>query len=599
MNQKIAHICTSGISHKIMGDKLRLLQQQEGVQVTFISSPEGVDAELMKEKAYPFEWKLLPMARSIQPVADLRSILAMYKLFRRERYDIVHTHTAKAGLIGRIAAKLARVPVVIHTSHGLPFYEGQPRKTYWLYKMLEKFGAACCDALASQNEEDAGVLRKLAPWRPVFVEGNGVDLKHLDELAGSVTPEQTAALRRKHGIDREEKVLFMAARFEPVKDHSLLLDALSELKRVGALNWVTVLAGQGPLEAEIKLQAEMSGLEDDVLFVGQQSSIIPWLVMADAVTLTSEKEGIPRSLMEAMALSKPVVATKVLGTRELVAHAETGLLVPYRDSMQLGEALAAMMNTPEARKRMGDAGRRRIEAAFTEARVVERLMRLYRSTKVQVDRSRGLGARLNAFGKRLFDLIASVPAALLLSPVMLVVALLVKLKLGSPVLFKQQRPGRYGSPFYVLKFRTMRDAYDRFGQPLPDEARLTSFGKLLRKLSLDELPQLFNVIRGDMSLVGPRPLLMEYLPLYTEEQAHRHDVRPGITGWAQVNGRNAVSWEDKFKLDLAYVERRSIWFDLRILVRTVGKVLKRDGISSAGQATVQKFTGSREMGNAS
>lgn len=599
MIQKIAHICTSGISHKIMGDKLRLLQQQEGVQVTFITSPEGVDEGLMKEKAYPFEWKLLPMARSIQPAADLRSIMAMYKLFRRERYDIVHTHTAKAGLIGRIAAKLAGVPVVIHTSHGLPFYEGQSKKTYLLYKMLERFGALCCHALASQNEEDAGVLRELAPWRPVFVEGNGVDLEHLDHLAGRVTTEQLAALRMKNGIDPEEKVLFMAARFEPVKDHGLLLDALTELKRVGALNWVTVLAGQGPLEDEMKRKSEASGLADDVLFVGQQSSIIPWLAMSDAVTLTSEKEGIPRSLMEAMALGKPIVATNVLGTRELVAHAETGLLVPYRDSMQLGESLAAMMNTPEARRRMGEAGRRRIEASFTEARVVERLMRLYRSTKLRVSRSRGVAARLNAFGKRLFDLAASVPAAVLLSPVMLIVAVLVKLKLGSPVLFKQQRPGRYGNPFYVLKFRTMRDAYDRFGQPLPDEARLTSFGKLLRKLSLDELPQLFNVIRGDMSLVGPRPLLMEYLPLYTEEQAHRHDVRPGITGWAQVNGRNAVSWEDKFKLDLTYVERQSVWFDFRILVRTVGKVLKRDGISSAGQATVQKFTGSREMGNAS
>ncbi|MFF2092856.1 MULTISPECIES: sugar transferase [Paenibacillus] len=201
--------------------------------------------------------------------------------------------------------------------------------------------------------------------------------------------------------------------------------------------------------------------------------------------------------------------------------------------------------------------------------------------------------------KRLFDLVLSVPAALLLLPVMAAVGLVVRLKLGSPVLFKQQRPGKYGNPFYVLKFRTMRDAVDRNGQPLPDEARMTKVGHLLRKLSLDELPQLFNVIRGDMSLVGPRPLLMEYLTLYTEEQARRHDVRPGITGWAQVNGRNTVSWEDKFKLDIEYVEKQSLGFDLRILVKTVVKVLKRDGISQQGQATVHKFTGSREMGNAS
>ncbi|WP_253944667.1 sugar transferase [Paenibacillus sp. NEAU-GSW1] len=201
--------------------------------------------------------------------------------------------------------------------------------------------------------------------------------------------------------------------------------------------------------------------------------------------------------------------------------------------------------------------------------------------------------------KRLFDLAVSVPAALLLLPLMAAVGVAVRLKLGSPVLFKQQRPGKYGNPFYVLKFRTMRDAFDRNGEPLPDEARMTAFGRLLRKLSLDELPQLFNVIRGDMSLVGPRPLLMEYLPLYTEEQACRHDVRPGITGWAQVNGRNTVSWEDKFKLDAEYVERQSIGFDLRILALTAVKVLKRDGISQQGHATVHKFTGSREMGSAS
>ncbi|WP_256364521.1 sugar transferase [Paenibacillus sp. 32O-W] len=197
------------------------------------------------------------------------------------------------------------------------------------------------------------------------------------------------------------------------------------------------------------------------------------------------------------------------------------------------------------------------------------------------------------------DLAVCVPAVIALLPVYAAVALLVRLKLGSPVLFRQQRPGLYGRPFHVLKFRTMTDATDAEGRPLPDEVRLTPFGQLLRKLSLDELPQLFNVIRGDMSLVGPRPLLMEYLQLYTEEQAKRHDVRPGITGWAQVNGRNAVSWEEKFRLDVWYVRNRSLALDLRILVRTVVKVLKREGIQQQGQATVVKFAGSGEMENVS
>jgi sugar transferase EpsL len=176
---------------------------------------------------------------------------------------------------------------------------------------------------------------------------------------------------------------------------------------------------------------------------------------------------------------------------------------------------------------------------------------------------------------------------------MLVTAILVRYKLGSPVLFKQQRPGLHGKPFYLYKFRTMTEERDENGELLPDHLRLTPFGQFLRKYSLDELPQLFNVLKGDISLVGPRPLLMEYLELYTPEQARRHEVKPGITGWAQVNGRNAISWEEKFKLDVWYVDNRSFWLDLRILFLTVIKVFKLEGINHAGHVTMKKFTGTK------
>nr|WP_281423112.1 sugar transferase [Paenibacillus oenotherae] len=197
------------------------------------------------------------------------------------------------------------------------------------------------------------------------------------------------------------------------------------------------------------------------------------------------------------------------------------------------------------------------------------------------------------FSKRAVDLCISVPAVVALLPLLAVTALAVRMKLGSPVLFRQQRPGRYGNPFMLFKFRTMTDGKDSSGRDLPDEVRLTAFGKLLRRLSLDELPQLLNVIRGDMSLIGPRPLLMEYMGLYTPEQARRHDVRPGITGWAQVNGRNALTWEDKFKLDVWYVDHGSLLLDCKIVFITIVKVLKREGIQQEGQATVRKFAGSR------
>jgi len=194
--------------------------------------------------------------------------------------------------------------------------------------------------------------------------------------------------------------------------------------------------------------------------------------------------------------------------------------------------------------------------------------------------------------KRLFDLLFAGSALVLFSPVMLVVAYLVRKNLGSPVLFTQFRPGIHGKTFGIIKFRTMLDAVDAQGNVLPDELRLTSFGSFLRSTSLDELPGLWNVLKGNMSLVGPRPLLMEYLPLYSLEQSRRHEVRPGITGWAQINGRNAISWEDKFKLDVWYVDNQSLWLDIRIIFLTIKKVVLRDGISAEGEATMTRFTGS-------
>ena len=196
--------------------------------------------------------------------------------------------------------------------------------------------------------------------------------------------------------------------------------------------------------------------------------------------------------------------------------------------------------------------------------------------------------------KRLFDIIASIIALILLSPVIFLVSRAIVKNLGKPVFFTQSRPGLKGKTFSMTKFRTMKDSVDSHGQPLPDNQRLTPFGVKLRSSSLDELPSLLSVLKGDMSFVGPRPLLVEYLPLYTKNQARRHDVRPGTTGWAQINGRNAISWEDKFNLDLWYVDNHSFFLDIKILLLTVKKVLVKDGITAEGEATMPKFEGSKQ-----
>jgi len=195
--------------------------------------------------------------------------------------------------------------------------------------------------------------------------------------------------------------------------------------------------------------------------------------------------------------------------------------------------------------------------------------------------------------KRIFDLLLAVTALVFLAPIFLVLFFLIRLLLGNPVFFIQTRPGLHGTPIDVMKFRTMLDTKDTDGKLLSDEERMSSFGAWLRASSLDELPQLINVVKGDLSLVGPRPLLMEYLPLYSHEQGRRHDVSPGITGWAQVNGRNAISWEEKFALDVWYVDHQSFWLDLKILWMTFNKVFKREGISQEGQATMEPFKGSK------
>ena len=198
---------------------------------------------------------------------------------------------------------------------------------------------------------------------------------------------------------------------------------------------------------------------------------------------------------------------------------------------------------------------------------------------------------MSKFFKRLFDIIASASGLIFLSPVFLILIYLIRKNLGEPVFFTQERPGKDGKPFKMIKFRSMRDAVDKDGNPLPDSERLAPFGKKLRAASLDELPELWNVLKGDMSLVGPRPLLMSYLPLYNDFQFRRHEMRPGVTGWAQVNGRNAISWDEKFAYDIWYIDHFSLWFDMKILFLTIKKVFIKEGISAEGEATMPYFTG--------
>mgnify|MGYP001206602114 CR=1 FL=1 len=374
--KKIAHICTVASSHTILMDKLSYLQKK-GYEIHIISSKAGLREEFTRsyKEIIP---KFIDIKRSIQPVSDIISLIRIYRLIKKEGYEIVHTHTAKAGFIGRLAAKLAGVPLIIHTSHGLPFYEGQNKYQYLLYRQLEKLASTFCDAIFSQNHEEIPIIEELAPTKPVHYEGNGVDIHRLDRVFTDITDKELNNLRQKWNIDNNCKITLVGARFEPVKDHLFLLESLKALKESGCKNFICLLAGKGPLENQIRKKIFGYELEHNVKIIGYQTNIYPYIKLSDIVVLTSQKEGVPRIIMEAMAFSKPVVATDVLGTRELVEHNVTGILVPYKDVQQLATALSATISNGQLRRDLGAKGRRRVEQGFTEEVVSHRIDKLYR-----------------------------------------------------------------------------------------------------------------------------------------------------------------------------------------------------------------------------
>ena len=443
---------------------------------------------------------------------------------------------------------------------------------------------------------------------------NGVDAARF-----APSPERTAQaqrLRRELDIPAAAPVIGFVGRCTCDKGVPVLVAAYARLlPRWPALRLLLV----GQTEAGDPLPASTAARihsDPNIVVIGQVEDVVPLFHVMDIVALPTHREGFPNVVLEAGAAGKPVIAARVTGTVDAVVDGVNGFLVPPDDAKELVAALEYLLSNPAHALRLASGGRQRVLTEFSQERVWAALAAEYccllKANELPLpyigseDFEHGTLAHaelvptgMNILAKRSLDVLVSAALLVLLSPLMAAIVLTILVALGQPTLFRQQRAGLGGRPFTLLKFRTMTDARDARGKPLPDEGRLKPVGRWLRHTSLDELPQLWNVLTGTMSLVGPRPLLREYLGRYSPQQARRHLVKPGITGWAQVRGRNALTWEDKFALDVWYVDHRSLLLDLRILVETLWRTLGSQGISQPGHATAEEFRGTSVNSDAS
>jgi lipopolysaccharide/colanic/teichoic acid biosynthesis glycosyltransferase/glycosyltransferase involved in cell wall biosynthesis len=586
----VTHITTVAMTLLFLRGQARFMRSR-GFEFDVVSSPgDHQDEFASSERVRAYG---VPMERRIAPARDLGAVFMLVRVLLRTRPAIVHAYTPKAGLLGMMAATVCRVPLRVYEMYGLPLTTATGA-TRWLLWLSECVACAlaheviCC----SESLRQLTLANRICRPSKAQVIANG-SAGGVDAVCrfnpSSVPTEEAAAVRRDFGIASDAVVIGFVGRLVPDKGVSELAAAWQSLRaEFPAVHLLLV----GPFEDASLPHETRRVLEEDprVHLTGPDWNTPRLFAAMDVVCLPSYREGFPVVCLEAAAMAKPVVATRVTGCVDAVADGLTGTLVPARNSDALSTALRDYVSDPELRRRHGSAGRARMLADFAPERTWAGIADVY---------TRALRARrvnhtvYQRFGKRLLDVLLSASGLVASTPILLAVAIAVLLKDGRPVLFRQMRPGRMAAPFRLIKFRTMRDEPVGAPDPGTDADRLTSLGRFLRATSLDELPELWNVLKGDMSLVGPRPLLMRYLDRYTPEQARRHDVRPGVTGLAQVAGRNALTWEQKFAWDLEYVDRCSFRLDIKILALTVGQVLARRNTHEPGHATAREFMGTR------
>jgi lipopolysaccharide/colanic/teichoic acid biosynthesis glycosyltransferase/UDP-N-acetylglucosamine:LPS N-acetylglucosamine transferase len=587
MKRRVCMVVASEMTVRVfLVPHLRALQSRYDVTVV-VNTANGA---LLKELGVTATLAPIHLERGVAAWRDLTALWRLYRLLRAGRFDIVHSMTPKAGLLAMTAARLARIPVRIHTFTGQVWATRHGASRMILRAFDSVIARLATKVLADSPSQREFLIRQgVASPSALTVLAKG-SVSGVDATTFKPDPAVRQAVRERLRIPPADIVLLFVGRLTVDKG---VLDLASAFLAVANERPDVRLLVVGPDEAELRprIAAICAAQGERVQFLDFTDRPQDIMAAADVLCLPSYREGFGSVIVEGAASGLPAVASRIYGVIDAVEDERTGLMHHPRDVEGLKEQLRRITTDADLRRSLGEAARHRAVADFPVGRLTTALLSLY-SELLESGRSRGWYRR---FGKRALDTVVATFALALFVPFFAAIAVLVRLTLGAPVLFRQCRPGLNGVPFTLVKFRSMTSRYDGCGRPLPDAERLTRVGRFLRASSLDELPELWNVLKGDMSLVGPRPLLMEYIPLYSEEQGRRHALRPGITGLAQVNGRNGLSWSQRFALDVEYVDRCSLWLDVSIIARTAWGVLAARGINQPGRATVDYFRGNAEV----
>lgn len=507
---------------------------------------------------------------------------------------MVHSHTPKAGTLAMIASKCAGVPIRLHTVAGLPLIETKGFKRT-LLERVEKLTYSCATMVYpnSKGLYDFIVANKFTEPSKLKIIGNGssngINTMHFSpELVSQL---QKRVLQKKLEIVADDFVFIFVGRLVGDKGINELILAFKNLIKQNP-NVKLLLVGMeekglDPLDNSTKEEIKAN---KNILFVGYQDNIKPYLAISNALVFASYREGFPNVVLQAGAMGLPSIVTDINGCNEIIIDGKNGIIIPVKNSEAIEKAVLRMIDEKDFFITLQSNARKMITSRYEQKEIWKAILKEYK----QVEENQQNAQEWSIYKKCIkpsLDFSIAFFGFLVLSPLFFIVVLCLIFDNKGTVFFYQKRPGIGDKLFTIIKFKTMNDKKDTNGNLLPDHKRHTGIGRWLRKTSLDELPQLLNVIKGDMSIVGPRPLLPEYLDLYTVPQQRRHNVKPGITGWAQINGRNAIDWKTKFKYDLWYVEHQSFGLDVKIIFNTLLKVLKVEGINATNNVTMEPFYG--------